>query len=512
MSRWQYDMHYQIGHGIDRRLNQSNPEFDSQALWEMLNIVYTKDTSEPEKMRGATQIGTTTLGNARVTGLFDYDEGLRLIGTAADGKIYESTGTDFSQSTGGTGFNTGADARWFGGMFYGATTAANLLLLSNGVDAPQKYTSGAGVSALGGSPPATGKYGISWGGRWWLATGDTLFYSKVNDAEVWAAPDGGSIQIDRGSGDITGLSVFMGNLMIFKRRKILRLLPSTNLASTAVREVSSRIGTMSHGTIAEARGGICMFASDNGIGGIFATSSTGGFYVDNISDAIKPILDRRNLPTQSTAWSIYNEARDEYWYQYGTTGSTPSEGVICNTGLGRNRLRYTRHNRANILCGTIWRKSGEDVQVVGTTTGKVLQMHSGDAWDNTNYTGRIVTPSHTQGRLGWMKRYNRVFADFLTNGSYPLTLKISLGRKDLPGLGGETLTSTAGGVSDGWGVGEWGAALFGGAEQRGAHFRLTKANRGYYCRLTFETTGANQWFKVNGYHLEHRLRAEQPVA
>ena len=95
MSDWSTDLHYQIGKGIDRRLHQANPEFDPMALWDALNIVYTKDTSEPEKMRGVSQLGTTTLGDSKVTGLFDYDEGTRLIGTAADGKIYERNGGTF---------------------------------------------------------------------------------------------------------------------------------------------------------------------------------------------------------------------------------------------------------------------------------------------------------------------------------------------------------------------------------------------------------------------------------
>jgi len=30
--------------------------------------------------------------------------------------------------------------------------------------------------------------------------------------------------------------------------------------------------------------------------------------------------------------------------------------------------------------------------------------------------------------------------------------------------------------------------------------------------LTFETTGANQWFRINGYHIEFKQRAEQVAA
>ena len=109
MSQWNHDTHYRLGNGIDRRLHAGNPEFDSRAVWDALNMVYLRDTEEPEKMRGASQIGTTTTGDSKVTGLFDYSEGSRLIATAADGKIYERNAGNFAQSTNGTGFNTGTD-------------------------------------------------------------------------------------------------------------------------------------------------------------------------------------------------------------------------------------------------------------------------------------------------------------------------------------------------------------------------------------------------------------------
>ena len=509
---WDYERVYDLSGGIERRYTPNNPEFPTDAVYDALNMIYVRDNREPEKMGGVSRLGSTDMGGA-VTGVFDYDEGTRLIATAADGKIYEYGGSDFAQATGGSGFNTASDTRWSGGMFYGATTAANLLIISNGINAPQKYTSGAGFSALGGSPPSTGKFGVSFMGRWWLASGDTLFYSKVNDAETWAAPDGGSIQIYRGTGNITGLYVFMGNLLIFKRRNIFRILPTSQLSETAVREVSHVIGTMSHFTVQETTEGIGLFETDSGIAGIIPTSSTGGFYVSNVSERIKGILDRRSRPNQVTAWATYNEDRQEYWLQYGTISTSPTEGIICNTGMGRNKLRYTRHDRANMTAGAMFRSAGEEIQVVGDTNGRVYKMHSGHAWaGNGSYTGRLRTRSHTQGWLGFQKRYGRTYVDFQTNGSYPLTVRVSYGRKDLPAPAGETNTSTAGGVNDGWGVGKWGEALWGGSGERGDYIRPKKVCRGHSQRLEFETTGVNQWFKINGYVMEFRKRGDRIAA
>ena len=152
---WRKDPHFLLGEGIDRRIEYNNPEYPKGALWDALNIVYQRDSEEPEKMRGFTQLGSIDMGGT-VTGLFDYAEGTELIATATDGKIYKRTTGEFTQVTGGTGFSTTATVRWTASMFYGATTAANILVMCNGVDAPQFYTTSAGVAALGGSPPSTG--------------------------------------------------------------------------------------------------------------------------------------------------------------------------------------------------------------------------------------------------------------------------------------------------------------------------------------------------------------------
>ena len=508
------DVKYNFANGMYRLIEPNSPEYPNGAAWTLYNMIYERDSTEPEKMKGSTRIGGTTNFGGRVTGLFDYQEGTRLIACDAAGKINQRTAGDFAQATNGTGFDTDADTRWSGGMFHGVTTNESLLLISNGVDVPQKYTSSAGVSALGGSPPATGKYGTPFVGRWWLASGSTLYYSAADNAEDWTQA-GGSIQVDRGSGDITGLTVFMNHLIVFKRDKIFHIAPTSTLESASVWQASGSIGCSSHHTIKESAGrteGSLFFLSDNGVQGLISTNRTGDFSPANISEFIKPVVDRRSKSNQDTAWADFNEDRGEYWLQYGTSTSTPSEGVIANVVRGQGKVRWSQHNYAELTAGTAYSSSDEIIQIVGNVDGQVLQLHIGHDRDGASYVGRFQSPSYSQGAPGDMKQYRRVFCDVKTNGNYAVGVNLTLARKGWsePGATQESVENM--GVSDGWGVGLWGSAQWGGGGVAGKYVRLSRVRRGHYLRTQIDTTGIDQPFKVNGLIIEYESGSKQVTA
>ena len=465
-------------------------------------------------MAGYSRLGTTDMGGA-CTGLGDYAEGTRLISSSADGGIYEYAGSDFAVSTGASAgtFSTGSGTRWAFAMFYGDTTEANLLIGCNGVNAPQKYTSGAGWSALGGSPPTAAKFPISFAGRLWIVKGDTLFYSETNNCEVWTTT-GGSFQVERGSGDITGLHVAAGNLLIFKRRKVFRLLPGTTLASTSIREVNGRIGTPSHYTIQEVGAnetGTLYWVSDTGPQGLAISGSTGGFKPIQIAEGIRPYLSLRvDKTNQATSWAHFNEDRSEYYYQYGTNSSTPSEGVIGNLARHRQRPRWTRHNMNGMTAGTTYRISGEEIQAFGDSNGRIYRMHVNHDRDNSGYVGRVLTAAYTQGRRGSMKKYGRTFID--AQGQASITARINMGRAGHPGTAANIETLEDLSTLDGWGTGTWGVATWGGSTVTGKWIRPVKSARGHFERLVLETLGANQWFKLNGIGIEYRVLARKIAA
>jgi len=501
------DRHELYGEGILRTMGLNNPKYPEGYMWDALNIVYDRSSEDPEKMHGYSRLGTTDMGG-KVTGLADYAEGTLMMASCADGKFYTYNGTDWAVEGGAraTGNDTDTDTRWSFAMYYGDTTAANLLVGANGIDAPVKFN-GTDVTALGGSPPSTGKFPTAFAGRLWMAQGDTLFYSATNDCEVWTTT-GGNFQVERGSGDITGLYVAAGNLLIFKRRKIFRLLPGTSLASTSIREVHNRIGTPSHYTIQEVganESGTLFWVSDTGPQGITISGATGGFKPVQIAESVRPFLSPRVKKTsQATSWAHFNEDRSEYYYQYGTDSTTPSEGFIANIARHRARPRWTRHDLKGFTAGTTYRVSGEEIQAFGNADGRVYKMHVNDDREGVGYLGRIMTPGYAQGARGRMKKYGRMFIEADAQASITVRMNVQRGRA--PGSGGNThpISGIGTGPLDGWGVGTWGKAQWGGSSTTGKWVRANLAARGNYCRAIFETTSINQWFKLSGIGLEYR--------
>jgi hypothetical protein len=512
---YEIDRHESFGGGIHRLVSPNNPEFPRDSFWDGYNMVYDRSSEDPEKMRGFSRLGTNTV-NDIVSGLFDYSEGTKLIAASEDGGLYQRTTGDWSTATGGGAgtFSTTDGVRWSGTMFYGGTTTADLLILTNSAsgDAPQKFVTST-VSALGGSPPAAGQFPTTFAGRLWMATGDTLHYSAADNAEDWATL-GGSFQCDRGSGAITGLYNFAGNLLIFKRRKILRMLPGTSLASTSIRDLTAVIGAPNHHTTQETTGsyraGSLFFMSYEGIHEIVPTSATGGFFVRNAADGIKPILDRRDTSNFDTDWATFNPARGEYYLQYTLNSAHPDEGVIGNVARGGGSSskppRWTTHDMRGKTAGTMYRSSGNLIQVIGDSAGRVFHMHQNDDRAGAGYRGFVTTASFSQMERFRMKIYGRVFCDLNTDGTYPIDVYTSLGRSGLPSPAGNTNQPSGFGSLDGWGTGLWGKALWGGVTVNGQWFRPARVRRGAFLRCRFETNGNDLWFRLNGLAIEHERR------
>jgi hypothetical protein len=514
------DIHYDYSQGMYRLVEPHSIQYPKGHMWSGLNMVYDRGNTEPEKMRGTSRVGGTTDLAARVTGMFDHDEGTKLLVSSADGKFYETAALSTALSEvergvggAGAGFDTGTDTRWSGADFYGQVSGALMTVLCNGVDAPQKYT-GSAMTALGGGAPALGKFPVQWLGRLWMVVGSVLHYSAVDDGEDWTN-NGGSFAVDGRSGDITGTAVFMDHLFLFKRNRTFHIAPDSTIEGTSVWRVSGTVGCSSHYTIKEGSGiseGALYWMSDNGLQAMAPTDRSGGFRPVNISEPIKPIVDRRQKTTQSTSWALFDEDRSEYYCQYGTASSTPSEGVIANTSISKTRPRWTNHDYNKLTAGTQFLSSGEQVSVIGDSNGRIYQMHQGYDRNSSPYIGRFQSPSYAQGAPHYIKRYYRVFADVKANGNYAINVSLSLGRKGWPTPGGSAETLSDLGSSDGWSVGEWGVAKWGGSGTAGKWIRPTKVSRGANMRVQLQTSGTDDWFKVTGLIIEAQETARQIAA
>lgn len=512
---WGKERIFNHGEGIYRISEQSDAEFPSGALWDALNVVYASESTNPESMRGSTRIGATSMGGA-VSGLFDYDSGTSLIGAATDGKFYKYT-TDWAVGSGAraTGNSTTANARWNGSMYYGATTAANLLVLCNGIDAPAKYD-GTNFTALGGSPPATGNFPTSFMGRLWMASGSILYASAPNNCEGWTIAGGAKqMPIARGKdGDIVGLREHGGVLLVFKATSVYRVRPTATFSEADIAQVSANIGCVSARTMAEAGpegAEHFTFASSQGLEMVSATDTSVGVNVRNITRWVKPILDNRGREEMGVAWSLFNIDRRELYHFYPVEGQTiPKEGLIGNFARARKPPRWTRMDRQNLTAGTMFIDDGAEIQVVGDSSGRVFKMHveSSSSWAGSPFTSRIITPFHGQGAPEHMKEYGYSFLDVQTEGAYAVTVIQLLMRRALPSasnIGSLTIL----GAESGWGEGAWGEAVWGGVSYVGERIRPKQARRGAGIAHIISST---RWFRFNSEIVAFKIKRDSIAA
>lgn len=512
---WNEEKHFNFGRGIYRLTNPIDPKFPGGALFDALNMVYGQGSDNVQTMHGATRIGTTDMGGD-VSGLFDYKNGTTLVAASEDGKIYQYTGSDWAAESGAraSGNSTTAGKRWSATMFYGATTAADILVLANNDDAddPAKYN-GTDVTALGGSPPGNGKYPTVWQAKTWLFDTSIGYYSVTDNCEDWTGGGAGNIAIARGNdGDITGAAAFANNLFIFKRSSIYRISPTASFSSEAVvRNVSNNVGCISHQTIAEDERGL-IFQSEHGYERITSSAAGAGFSINNISRWVKPLVDGKNTTHLDKGWGLYNLDRSEYLGYFATGNSTvPERGLICNLADGRNE-RWTRMDRTGLTAGAIFVENNTDyIQYVGDKNGRVYKMHDStvSTFGGGSMTSRITTKYFTQGAPNHMKRYGWAYLNVEVDGSYLVTAKLNLLRDGLPSGGDNTAILPNLDGDQGWGVGEWGVALWGGSGTASTRTRPPSSSRGTGMRVTLEST---RWFRPSGIVIASDMKGDRIAA
>ena len=515
---WRMDRIINHGAGIYRITDRSDAAFPPGALWDALNCVYESESDNPEAMRGATRVGTTAMGGY-VTAIFDYDNGTKLCASCSDGKFYEYT-TDWAAAATGarkSGNNTTTTTRWHDCMFYGATTAKDLLVVCNGIDAPAKYETSTGWTSLGGSPPATGNYPTEFMGRLWLASGDVVYASAPNDCENWTIALGAKqMVVGRGiDGNITGMFQHGGAMLVFKRSSVWRIRPTQTFTAADIMCVSDNIGCISNQTITQcgAEGAIdLVFASEQGLEMIHSTTTDVGINIQNISRGVKPIIEMRNKDTMSISWCLFNIDRRELYFNYpGATKVVPTVGLVANFARPRSAPRWTRMDRPNLTCGVIWKEDGTDyVQLAGDTDGRVHRMHvkTATAWSGSPYAGRIITPYHVQGAPERMKEYGYTWLDVQTEADYSVPVKQILMRRGLPSAS-NVATLAVTGVASGWGEGYWGTAVWGGTGYAGERIRPPQVRRGSGISHIIEST---RWFRLNAEVVAYNYKTDQIAA
>jgi hypothetical protein len=181
-----------------------------------------------------------------------------------------------------------------------------------------------GFNRVGGVQP---NFSATYKGKEYLASGSTLYFSKLNDATKWGVYELGSGFIDMsnnfgGREDITGFGAYQGLVAVFTRRNCQLWFFDPNPAQNAQRQILDNTGCLSPGSVSSVGAVDMFYLADNGIRSLRARENTDAAYANDIGSPIDQlVIDHMRTMTEVekyNARSIIEPEDGRYWLALGS--------------------------------------------------------------------------------------------------------------------------------------------------------------------------------------------------
>lgn len=335
------------------------------------------------------------------------------------GKFYRNASDVWEDETGGLTINATA--------FWNYVTWKNVLLATNGVDAPLTWIGGNNVAtALSISQFTVCNFFVVFH-NYLFAIGTTesavyypnrIRWSNLNDPTTWTAAD--FIDWDTDDGDpITG-AIGIGNyLHIHKEGSIAEMTfagSGAPFGANTLRIIQRGIGTTSHRAL-------------SGIEDRYWFPNRDGIYELRLGERARKVSRKINA-----MWALIPGAqfgnmharvyrlKSQYrlFFAYGS-GLTTNNRVLClhyRFADERQEPAYTYHTGVTASCSTIARVSNVDYLYTGDYAGLVFRNDSGTQDDSSNYRMTLEWPHLDFGDPEKQKEYEEVVIDVNYAGNY----------------------------------------------------------------------------------------------
>lgn len=277
------------------------------------------------------------------------------------------------------------DNKWVFSTFFD-TSANPIIIASNGVDAPIKWTGTGDAAPLATLPNSQNFfYQVVHKNKLWVSVDDIVYFSNFRDGETW--DDGiDLIRYDHNGEDITGLHVYRDYVVVFQKTQI------SMISGSSVRDLYSQTivtndGTPSGFTIREVEsrryGNILVFLStkDGTIKGF-----NGSPNLINLGYLAEPLFDTMNRAKFPQAVSGNYKKLGQYWLSLTYGGGSENDQIIIydykrdyltnqKTGLPISSLLYHVGIKANYIDS--WTVDDEEIFVTANYNGYLLQQDVG---------------------------------------------------------------------------------------------------------------------------------------
>tara|TARA_B100000925_G_scaffold291851_1_gene281917 strand:+ start:2908 stop:5247 length:2340 start_codon:yes stop_codon:yes gene_type:complete len=229
---------------------------------------------------------------------------------------------------------------------------------------------------------------------------NTAFYSKENNLYFTAPSTVDNFSIADGAGvinlahDITGMSVFRDQLIIFTTSTISRLTGSST-ADFQLQPITENIGCIDGDTVQEI-GGDIMYLAPDGLRLLSATDRIGDFALDVASDKIKEDVSAFLAGSTAYCSTVLREKSQYRIFSFSSSGSVAAaEGLIATkkSAQGSAGIEWstTRGIKAKVVDSVYNRSNSAETIAFANDDGYAYILDSGNTFDGTTIEAIMQT-------------------------------------------------------------------------------------------------------------------------
>jgi len=216
------------------------------------------------------------------------------------------------------------------------------------------------------------------------------FTSPSLDTNFEAGDGAGSIRI---GDNITGLSVFREQLIIFTEKSIFKL-TGTSLSNFALAAITLDIGCIDGDTIQEI-GGDIMFLTEDGLRLLSATDRIGDFGLGVVSKTIQDVMTKF-ISSASLFSSVVVRSKSQYRvfaFNPNVIGAA-SKGIIGTqfSPQGGEQMAWSEIRGMEVFAASSKVVDSREVIVFSSNTGILFKMEDGNSFDGSNIAAEYLSP------------------------------------------------------------------------------------------------------------------------
>jgi len=333
---------------------------------------------------------------------------------------------------------------------------------------------------------------------------NTIYYSSTSDINSFSGSGAGSILLDD---QVVGLKSFRGDLIIFCKNSIYKLVNINDTASIAVVPITKNVGCLDGHSIQEI-GGDLLFLSPDGLRLVAGTARIGDVELSSVSRQIQSLISDIASSINSfiiTSAVLRSKSQYRLFYSSSVASTSASKGIIGTITPQGFEWSETEGIQAHGFTSGLDSDSVEKIYH-GDKDGYVYNHNTGNdfnpAGTQTSIKARYKTPNLDFGDAGTLKTMHYVKMSLTPEGSIQPNLKVSYDFDDntKPQPSAYPLDNVP--LPTVFGTAVFGTGIFGGSTD--PMVRQAVQGSGHNVALKLFSEDTNAPYSINGFYIDYR--------